>query len=121
METTFSGSRNAATMREAQRSGFLVELVYVGVDTPELSIERVRQRVAWGGHDVPDEDVRRRYFRSLANLASAFPIVDRVIVYDNSKDAPRRVLEAAKGVVYWRGTQYPDWVSSLFEPAPRSL
>ena len=55
-------------MRQAQAHGFIVRLVYVCLDNPERSIQRVRERVAQGGNDVPDADIRRRYNRSLLNL-----------------------------------------------------
>ena len=57
----------------AKRKGWQVFLIYVGVDNVQTSIERVAQRVASGGHNVPSEDIRRRYARSLANAGSGNP------------------------------------------------
>ena len=50
----------------------------------EINIERVRNRVILGGHDVPEEDQRRRYPRSLANAAKALAIADEGVILDNS-------------------------------------
>jgi len=45
---------------KAKTCGYTLQLVYIGLDTPERGILRVQERVLQGGHDVPDEDVRRR-------------------------------------------------------------
>ena len=76
VETTLAGSRvNVAD--EAKQHGFTVHLLYVGINSPERSILRVRDRVAKGGHFVPDADVRRRYLRSMENAKVLLPRVDR--------------------------------------------
>ena len=61
VETTLSGNTYLRMMAEAKRKGWLVFLIYIGVDNVLNSIERVAQRVAAGGHNVPEEDIRRRY------------------------------------------------------------
>ena len=71
IETTLSGGGVIETMRAAREGGFDVYLTYVCLDTAERNIQRVRERVSRGGHDVPAEDVRRRYERSLAHLPGA--------------------------------------------------
>lgn len=67
VETTLSGNTYLRIMAEAKRKGWQVALICIGVDNVQTSIERVAQRVAAGGHNVPEEDIRRRYTRSLAN------------------------------------------------------
>ena len=63
-----------------------------------LAAQRVRSRVLLGGHTVPARDIRRRYARSLANLASVYrPLVDEVIVFDNSGRHPLIVFSARGG------------------------
>jgi hypothetical protein len=68
IETTLSGSWTTRAIKEALARRFFVRLVYICLDNPEQSIQRVHERVAQGGHNVPDDDVRRRYTRSLSNL-----------------------------------------------------
>ncbi len=63
---------------------FSAKFVYVCVDNPERSIQRVRERVAQRGHDVPDHDIRRRYVRGLANAKRILHIVHQALVFDNS-------------------------------------
>jgi predicted ABC-type ATPase len=116
IETTLSGGGYLETMRMARAAGYNVRLVYICVSNPERNIQRVRERVAQGGHDVPAEDIRRRYERSLANLAEAVGLANEAWLYDNSDDAPRRVLEARDGIVVWRADDAPAWVSRASEP-----
>jgi predicted ABC-type ATPase len=127
IETTLSSSSTLATMRQAQAHGFIVRLVYVCLDNPERSIQRVRERVAQGGHDVPDADIRRRYDRSLLNLPAALLLVHQAIVFDNSEAEPRKVLETQFSTVVWRTNSEPAWVTHALEtisskrpgPAPK--
>jgi len=87
-------------------------VVYIGLGSPQLAIERVRERVSQGGHDVPAADVRRRYGRSLGNLALVFKLADRVVVLDNSsaRNRMKRVLEAFRGDVVFKAPRLPKWL-----------
>ena len=59
----------------------------------ELLLSRIRQRIATGGHAVPDQDVRRRYDRSLKNLKTYTAIMDKIRIFDNSGMKPVLVYE----------------------------
>jgi predicted ABC-type ATPase len=115
IETTLSGSWTLTAMRAALKQGYVVRVVYICVDNPELNIRRVRERVSHGGHDVPDDDVRRPYTRSLANIPEVLKIANRGFVFDNSLNEPRKMLETREGVMVWRATDLPSWVLSLIE------
>lgn len=65
VESTLAGNGAISLLRKAKRSEFRTELIFVALGDPEMYVERVRLRVAQGGHHVPDDDVRRRYWRSL--------------------------------------------------------
>jgi len=65
VETVLSTGKYQRLVTRAKELGFLVWLVYVVLDSPERSIERIKLRVAKGGHHVADADVRKRYTRSL--------------------------------------------------------
>lgn len=71
-------------MDEAKQRGYGVELVYIRLTSSALALERVAARVARGGHDVPPQDVIRRFSRSLENLPKAVNLADRVTILDNS-------------------------------------
>jgi predicted ABC-type ATPase len=76
----------------AKAQNWLVRLLYVGLGNATLNVQRVASRVSDGGHDVPEEDIRRRFERSMANLPLAAEFVDLLSVYDNSDLTIRRVL-----------------------------
>ena len=71
-ETTLAGRRWPRLLDKLERAGFEVLLHYLWISRAELCVERVRTRVAMGGHDVPELDVRRRYLASLRNLTELF-------------------------------------------------
>jgi predicted ABC-type ATPase len=76
IETTLSGRRRVDLLRRAKSRGYVIQLVFIAMDTPERCIARILHRVERGGHFVPDADVRRRYARSVANAASALRLAD---------------------------------------------
>src|SRR5690625_4140208 len=67
-ETTLGGNTIPGLLAEAAGRGVEVYVFYVGLDSADAHIERVRQRVRAGGHDIPEADIRRRYRHSLINL-----------------------------------------------------
>jgi predicted ABC-type ATPase len=100
-------------MREAKVLGYTVQIVYVCLNTAERCVGRVRERALLGGHDVPDEDIRRRYDRSLANLTAAIHLPDRAILFDNSGTERRKIVEIEHATVIWRAEKEPFWVITL--------
>jgi len=70
----------------AKQKGFSVKLAYISTEDPQINIARVADRVSKGGHNVPDEDVVRRYYRSLDNLGEFFDKADDKAIIDNSSD-----------------------------------
>ena len=98
-------------MREVKSRGWLVVLIYIGIDNPNINVLRVEDRVNLGGHDVPRSDILRRYERSLANLNKAAKIVDRLILYDNSTNAGHQLVatrESNTVVIYQQ--ELPKWI-----------
>lgn len=84
-ETTLASRTFAPWLRRQRQAGYQFQLVFVWVPSPEISIARVRMRVAMGGHHVPDAVVRRRFARGIANFHQLYaPIADRWWCYDNS-------------------------------------
>ncbi len=68
VETTLSGSYINKVAVRAKENGYSIKLIYLFLDNPELCIERVRTRVIKGGHDVPELDIIRRFYRSQNNF-----------------------------------------------------
>jgi predicted ABC-type ATPase len=73
----------------------------------------VRLRVAQGGHDIPDADIRRPYFRSLSQAPAAIRFADEALVLDNAGPQPERMLLVQRGRVVWKASILPAWVDDL--------
>jgi predicted ABC-type ATPase len=113
-ETTLAGKTYLRMMAEAKQKGWLIDLIYVGVASVETSIDRVAQRVAQGGHNVPEEDIRRRYTRSLANLPIAIELADRATILDNSTAAGHQPIAIVEnGRVVEQVRELPEWIKTL--------
>jgi predicted ABC-type ATPase len=111
IEMTLASRKHRELIQTAKARGFHVHLVFVGVDSADRNVARVRMRVAVGGHFIPDADVRRRFARSIANCVEAIRIVDSAKVYDNSGDGHRLVLVARDGAIVWRADPLPVWLT----------
>ena len=83
-ETTLTGKTILKTIDKAKELGYELQLFYVGVASPELAKERIRNRVEKGGHNIADEIVEKRYYESLKNLKQVITKFDEVYLYDNS-------------------------------------
>lgn len=84
-ETTLTGKNILKAIEEAKENGFTIHLYYVGVENPKIAIERIKQRVLRGGHDIPEEIVKKRYYETLKNLEIILPQIDYAKIYDNSE------------------------------------
>lgn len=84
-ESTLASRSYAPWISELQGQGYTFHLLFLWVRSPDISIERVRERVRMGGHDVPAETIRRRYHRGLRNFLDLYQgLADTWVVYDNS-------------------------------------
>jgi predicted ABC-type ATPase len=90
-ETTLGGKTIANLLDRALLEGIEVRIWYVGLDTVERHIARVRSRVAQGGHDIPEERIRERFIQSRLNLIRLLPRLSELLLYDNSKEADPRI------------------------------
>jgi predicted ABC-type ATPase len=86
-ETTLGGSTYTALLEDAAQLGFEVRVWFAGLASPDLHLHRIAERVARGGHDIPAEDVRRRYDRARLNLIHLLPRLTELRVFDNSLNA----------------------------------
>ncbi|SCX35969.1 hypothetical protein DSM25559_5242 [Agrobacterium rosae] len=86
-------------MQEPKQAGFTIGLYYVALDFVETNVEGVRQRVLKGGHDIPEERIRRRHKGSLMKLTEALRIADEVLLIDNSSLEPHEAFAISSGVV----------------------
>lgn len=127
-ETTLGGNTITNLLEHALEAGIEVRVLYTGLSSPELHIARVRARVAKGGHDIPEADIRRRYDRGLLNLIRLLPRLTELRVYDNSDEAdphsgvaptPKLVLHLDAGRIMNAGdlASTPDWAKPIVAAA----
>jgi predicted ABC-type ATPase len=100
-ETTLGGKTITALLEQAAQSGLAVHIWFVGLTDVTLHVDRVRRRVAKGGHDIPVKKIRERFENGRLNLIRLMPNLTELYVYDNSAEAdpdggsvpvPRRLL-----------------------------
>jgi len=83
-ETTLSGLTYAQMIPAWRASGYAVELVFLSLPDVEMAIERVATRVQQGGHNIPEEVIRRRFAHGISNFERYKRLVDSWQLYDNS-------------------------------------
>lgn len=127
-ETTLGGETMTRLLDRAAEEGLEVRIWYAALATPELHVERVRRRVAKGGHDIPEADIRRRYDQSRSNLIRLLPKLTELRVYDNSAEGdPDSGREPALLLVlHWRAgriaaprdlARTPNWAKPIVAAA----
>jgi len=100
VETTLATRTLLKTARMAQDAGYTVTLLYFWLNSPDLAVERVKARVETGGHDIPEETIRRRYSVGIYYFFNYYaPICERWILADNSQIPFRVIAEGSKGDV----------------------
>jgi predicted ABC-type ATPase len=111
VETTLAGKNYLRMMLEARNRGFEIILVYIGTENVEINLARIQNRVLAGGHDVPEEHVRRRFKRSFENLPIAIKRAHHTILFDNSTEDGYRLI----AILSTTGNQWfepkPPWVT----------
>lgn len=104
VETTLSGRHHLTLCRRAVTEGWLVDLHYLALASADLAKRRVAERVAAGGHGIPDDVVVRRYWRGLENLPIYCRTVSRWTIHDNSGAQARLVATGDRDRVIIRDT-----------------
>ena len=116
-ETVFSHPSKTDFVAEAKVLGCEVILVFIHLEISSLNLARVAQRVADGGHSVPEEKVLTRIPRVLRHIKSAIPLCDRVHLLDNSRsdDAFRQVATVINGNARLHAVTPPAWCLATLE------
>ncbi|MBV6717183.1 zeta toxin family protein [Paenibacillus chitinolyticus] len=120
IETTLAGGNVVRQMQRAKAAGFDITMYYVGLKNVDYHIERVARRVEQGGHSIPEEDIRRRYDRSLDRVPEALRLTDRAFVFDNSTGF-KKVAEFDHGKLQIHVKQSPDWVDRIIKGWEKEL
>ena len=97
-ETTLASRSLAPWLAELVRTGYQFHLVFLGLVSADLAVQRVADRVRMGGHDVPEQTIRRRYDRGLRNFFRLYQTLATTwAMYDNSETAGMRLIAAGQG------------------------
>jgi len=115
-ESTFSHASKLELIAEAKAAGFRVVMYHVNVRSADLSVARVAQRAAEGGHNVPEDKIRERYTRNQALIRQAVLGADHAFVYDNStrNKAPDLGMTFRDGQVVKVTERVPAWARDLY-------
>lgn len=115
-ETTLSGEYPKRLCKRAKEAGYYIRLYYVGLDTAEESIRRIRNRVERGGHDIPTKDVNARFSHRFEDVLKILPYCDEAKFFDNDNGFVL-VAEYRNGQLLPIGTYRPTWLSQLLNQA----
>lgn len=120
IETTLAGLGHLRTVERARLAGYATRLLYFMPATVDICLGRIARRVAEGGHDVPEADVWRRFFRSMANFQAYCVRSDIWRVFDANGPRPRVIAEGRAGCVAMTGELggLPDRLSSDIRQMP---
>lgn len=109
-ETVMSSADKVDFLHLAKAAGFRVYLYYVATEDPEINISRVQYRVKMHGHDVPEDKIVERYFRSLDLLVNAIRLSDRAYIFDNSSQDRIWLAEVTDGAeLEFKTDLVPHW------------
>jgi predicted ABC-type ATPase len=99
IETTLASRSLAVRAERLKRAGYHFRLLFLWSPSPDLSIARVASRVIAGGHNVPEEVIRRRYRAGLINFRELYrPLADSWMVYDNTRMSGPEPIAEGRGL-----------------------
>lgn len=113
-ETTLSGRKTLKTIETARNEGYYIRLFYIGISSAEESLLRIENRVKKGGHNIPSDDVARRFQNRFEDLAKILLYCDEVHFFDNENGFVY-VGEYRNGQLFTVGDYIPDWIKELKE------
>ncbi len=94
-ESTLGGRAYVQRLRRARESGYQIYIYYLWLPSVSVALQRIRQRVTKGGHNVPKADVIRRFHASRSNLNDLYrPIASKTMIFDASSQPPTLVVES---------------------------
>ena len=110
-ETVMSSYDKIELLKVSKSLGYRNYLYYISTSDPSINISRVKNRVAFKGHDVPEDKIISRYYRSLGFLKEAVKLSDRAYIFDNSSDEKTWICEITDGSnVDFKVDEIPSWV-----------
>ena len=111
-ETTLPGNVILKHIKKAKAKGFQIRLYYVGVESVDVSLERVRKRVTKGGHGIEEKALRKRFESMPSQLSAILPLCDTASFYDNTVRF-RRIALTKGDIVFDNDMDLPLWFTDL--------
>ena len=96
-ETVMSDLKKIDFLKKAKRAGYKIYLYYFATEDPLININKVKIRVEQDGHPVTEENIKKRYYKSLKNLKPAIRLSDRAYLFDTSQKASVLIAEINQG------------------------
>ncbi len=117
IETTLSGKNHIKTIQKAKKLGYFVVLIYSYLDNPTLCENRIKIRVLNGGHDIPKDDIIRRFYRSKENFWNIYKhLVDEWNLFYNGTSEYFLVAQYANGEIeIFSENLYNDFIKDFEE------
>ena len=84
----------------------------MGLNSVDIAVERVKERIKNGGHGIPEEDIKRRYVESIDNLVKIQELCDRIELFDNTTEF-KRIAVYQKGKWKKKFSDIPEWTKPL--------
>lgn len=107
-ETVLSSKRKMELIKQAKDAGYFIKCVFVLTNNPNINIERVQSRVDKGGHDVPEDKIISRYYKSLKQIPELLSLCDIMHIYDNTKAVTRIVRKHKEQFSVYPNQYWPD-------------
>ena len=113
-ETVMSHHSKLEFIQHAREQGYKIYLYFVSLSDPTLNENRVKQRVLQGGHDVPTEKIKARYYRTMDLLLKAIKLSDKAYIFDNSYSSPKIFarIENEELIIDEDADYIPTWFST---------
>ena len=104
-ETVLSTDRNLKLLQKAKEKGYFLRCIYVLTSDYRINVTRVNIRESMGGHSVPEDKIKSRYFKALDLIPKLIELCDIVHIYDNT-NVPFRIFKKRKDVYFHWENKY---------------
>jgi len=115
-ESVFSHPSKIDELKLLTKNGYVIYLYFVCIDSPQVNIDRVENRMGKGGHGVSSEKIENRYYRTLEILHQILPLCYRAYLFDNSGKNIELLAEAHNNIMELKTNQLPNWFKKYVLP-----
>jgi predicted ABC-type ATPase len=121
IETVLSTDKYIKYVEEAKLKGYITAIIYIGLDSPETAIKRVRMRVKTGGHDVSEDKIRKRFYNSINHIKDFVKLSNFSIIYSNAGDSKhyKFIAIGLNGKVAIEDKKTLSWINKALKGLPK--